>query len=257
MINTKGILARTYFDTFSVYRKSITAVAGVKRQSYSTISTNKKCKLSRGSGNRNIVRSGAVSTLEYQSVLFCDPSLIIEPGDRIVVKLSDGIREYSFDAGEPIVYHSHQEIPLNRSAFIMIPGNMTCLIYNKTITLGVVKYKPYLLNNVFYERKVANNPSGQINEPSNVLSVGISYSDDYKIPSEYQDSPAGSFTLQKGDAIVLNSDYASTEYNSTVEINKAFDMGTVFIITDIIEHIIPFENKINIFEVIAKWVIQR
>lgn len=109
----KDILAKTYYDMATVYRKQPTEDAnGITSNQYKLTHTAVSCALSKK--QLSTTNQTESNNIKYDSVLFLDPSILILAGDKIVVTIGANEQTRIMYAGEPFIYSSHQEVPLLR-----------------------------------------------------------------------------------------------------------------------------------------------
>lgn len=77
-----------------------------------TIHEDISCAVSQNAG-LNVTQTNPRNVIDYSVKLFCSPSYLIYPGDKVTATFENGLkREYK--AGESIPYPYHQEVPLLR-----------------------------------------------------------------------------------------------------------------------------------------------
>jgi len=113
-MNEKDILAKTYFDTATVYRKQPTEDAdNISKLTYQPVHSNVPCALSKKT-LKATNQTETSNNIEYEAHLFLDPGVLIKPGDKIIITIAANNESRIMYAGEPLVYSSHQEVPLMR-----------------------------------------------------------------------------------------------------------------------------------------------
>lgn len=115
MINTANILAKTYFDTCSIYRMEDVKVGSITHQERVMKYESIPCSLSQGTSKpsgENVI----VTSSKYK--LFTRPEVDILKGDEIHV-VQQGISvAIEYVAGQPFKYHgSHIEVELSRKSY--------------------------------------------------------------------------------------------------------------------------------------------
>lgn len=99
-----------YKDTCNVYRiENVKDKYNKNKPKEVEVCKDQKCKLS----FRGLPMPKKKNNANEQTItpkLFINPEVIIKSGDKIVVIAKE--RTYSFTAGLPGVYNSHQEVPL-------------------------------------------------------------------------------------------------------------------------------------------------
>lgn len=109
----KDILAKTYFDTATVYRKQATEdTNGISTLTYQIVHNNIPCALSQK--QLTTPTQNESNNYRYDSLLFVDPTKTIKPGDKLVITIGANSDTRTMYAGEPFIYTSHQEVPLLR-----------------------------------------------------------------------------------------------------------------------------------------------
>lgn len=110
-MNELEILESTYYDTAKIigYR-DVETTSGITRLEEIEI-CDIKCALSKTQLGY-IEKQEANNLLDYSLVMFCNPTIDIKAGDKIIINQMG--RELEFIAGEPFKYTSHQEVPLTR-----------------------------------------------------------------------------------------------------------------------------------------------
>lgn len=115
MINTANILAKTYFDTCSVYRMEDVKVGSITRQERVMKYENIPCSLSQGTSKPSGENVIATSS---KRKLFTRPEVDILKGDDIHVIQQGSSTAIEYVAGEPFKYHgSHIEVELSRTDY--------------------------------------------------------------------------------------------------------------------------------------------
>lgn len=110
-MNEIEILESTYFDTAKIigYRE-VETISGITRLEEIELPTI-KCALSKTQLGY-VEQDEANNQLNYSLVMFCNPTIEIKAGDKIIVNQMG--RELEYIAGESFKYPSHQEVPLTR-----------------------------------------------------------------------------------------------------------------------------------------------
>lgn len=105
----RKILERTYLDKCTIKRnmKVKDEQTGITKGMLNVVYENIKCGLSKGSLN-NLTEEGT-GKQNNTFVLFINPTIEIKAGDVIEVK---GYNNLMFIASLPMIYPSHQEVPL-------------------------------------------------------------------------------------------------------------------------------------------------
>lgn len=105
-----NILALTYEDRMDVYRtKEVTDdETGISDRVEKKIYTNISCALSKK--NNPIITQGEPNNHNVEHVVFCNPEINIENGDRLVITRYK--KNTSYIASAPFKYYSHTEIPV-------------------------------------------------------------------------------------------------------------------------------------------------
>lgn len=107
-------ISATYFHKMSVSRFGDTKDEwGGTKQAYVPIPALQfiTCGYSQSSRTMNAIQTVTTNNITYNPKIFCDPTLDIKAGDRITVNYGSKVIG-KFQAGEPYVYDSHQEVPL-------------------------------------------------------------------------------------------------------------------------------------------------
>ncbi len=114
-MNEKDILAKTYFDLATVYRKQPTEDEdNITSNAYIAVHQSIKCALSKKT-LKATNQTDTSNNIEYESHLFLDPATLINAGDKIVIVIGANNESRTMYAGEPFIYSSHQEVPLTRN----------------------------------------------------------------------------------------------------------------------------------------------
>jgi hypothetical protein len=118
MLNTsfmRAALSKMYSDVVSVKRYS-ESVSAIGRTSIDevVVYSNIPCRLSKKSPSANM-QTESSNTLDDSAMLYLDKQYIIRQGDELY--LTHIGRSYHFQAGEPFVYESHQEIVISRKDY--------------------------------------------------------------------------------------------------------------------------------------------
>lgn len=109
-------ISSTYFHLLSVSRLTSTVDEwGGTSQKYSPVESLQliACGYSQGSRNKNTTQTESTNVISYNPKVFCDPSLIINAGDRVTIN-SDTRVIGEFTASVAYYYNSHQEVSLIR-----------------------------------------------------------------------------------------------------------------------------------------------
>lgn len=115
MINTSNILAKTYFDTCSIYRMEDVKVGSITRQERVMKHKDITCSLSQGT-SRTAGENVTVTSSKYK--LFTRPEVDILKGDEIHVIQQGSSTAIEYVAGQPFKYHgSHIEVELSRESY--------------------------------------------------------------------------------------------------------------------------------------------
>lgn len=108
-------IEQTYFHKMSVSRAgSGDSWDGDSTLTYAPVPLLQLITCAFSQSNRNTANASqttAANTITYNPKIFCDPSLDIRAGDRITVNYGTRVIG-TFQASEPYIYDSHQEIPL-------------------------------------------------------------------------------------------------------------------------------------------------
>lgn len=114
-MNEIEILESTYFDTAKIIRyKEVETISGITRLEEIEI-CDIKCALSKGNSQIGyVIRQDQDINyhISYNLVMFCNPTINIKPGDKVIINQMG--RDLEYIAGEPFKYPSHQEVPLTR-----------------------------------------------------------------------------------------------------------------------------------------------
>lgn len=110
-------ITNTYFHTMSISRiQDIKNEWGGTVQKYVPIPIMQliPCAFSQSSRNGiNTNIDNERNVIIYNPKIFCNPSLDIRAGDRIEVRFGARLLG-EFEASEPYIYDSHQEVPLSK-----------------------------------------------------------------------------------------------------------------------------------------------
>lgn len=110
-----AILSSTYWHLMTIEREEVIEEEWGEKTStgeYIEISSNISCAFSSTTG-RNTNQTSGSNDIQYDGIVFCDPDVDIQTGDRVVVTFENGLSR-KYDAGEPQYYPSHWEIPVIR-----------------------------------------------------------------------------------------------------------------------------------------------
>lgn len=115
-MNEKNILAKTYTDLATIYRKQPSKDAdGITSNAFQSLFEGIPCALSKKEFKSTIrAKDGSNYDIKYDSALFTSPDNVVKAGDKIVITLGANSEVRTAYAGEPMVYVSHQQIPLER-----------------------------------------------------------------------------------------------------------------------------------------------
>lgn len=106
----RRLLESTYEDWASVARRSAVKGPGsIARPQWEPVLQDEPCALSY-EGDRS--QQSAAQTLDVERKLFISPTADIRPGDRITVQRLGKCPEHYEVLGQPMVYATHQEVPL-------------------------------------------------------------------------------------------------------------------------------------------------
>lgn len=110
MVNDINILASTYFDTGTSYRrdKVKNSETGITETVWVEINKNFKCAMSR-SKRTELMEVDGIGKVYESYALFTFPSLDLKIGDKITIKSLMGTSDYVVSS-EPFKYASHQEM---------------------------------------------------------------------------------------------------------------------------------------------------
>ena len=106
-------IEKSYEDkcTISRYKKGTDPISKETKLELKPVYEDKPCRISQRSLGAN-GQTEAHNQIQYETKLFIAPELEIKQGDEIVVSRA-GITRY-YQAGEPFVYPSHQEVSIQR-----------------------------------------------------------------------------------------------------------------------------------------------
>lgn len=115
MLQTNQVVLKAVESLYDATANVFESVESVDE--YGTTSTKESlvyegiaCRISHRTSNTT-VKSDSIDTQKYDAILYCSPTYAIKSGSRITVT-SEG-KTYEFkNAGEPLLYRHHQEIPL-------------------------------------------------------------------------------------------------------------------------------------------------
>lgn len=114
MINYKRhrkAIEKLYEDKVTISRYEKIRVNGETKLVLQLVCIDEPCRLSQKSLGAN-GQTEAQNDIIYETKLFTSPDIEILQGDEIEVTRGTMTRKYT--AGEPYLYGSHQEVPLNR-----------------------------------------------------------------------------------------------------------------------------------------------
>ncbi len=108
----RELLATTYHDRADVYRKADLPDPNTNqmRPAVTRVAAGVACALSQSRSGKHTVRDG-VGVTDSSHVLFCDPAVDIQAGDRLEITTEAG-QHFTLWAGAGFAYVSHAEIPL-------------------------------------------------------------------------------------------------------------------------------------------------
>lgn len=118
MINTssmRAVIKRMYTDRVTVkrYAESISTI-GRTSITEAPVYNNIPCRLSKKTQSGNMQMEPS-NNLNETAMLYVDTEYVIKQGDELHV--TRGNRSYHYQAGEPFVYESHQEIVVSRKDY--------------------------------------------------------------------------------------------------------------------------------------------
>lgn len=107
-------ISSTYFHSMSISRFQDTVNEyGITEQKYVPIPLLQlvPCGYSQSKREYNSTQTDNRNIIKYNPKIFCNPSLDIRAGDRIIINYNDRVIG-EFTTSEPYIYDSHQEVPL-------------------------------------------------------------------------------------------------------------------------------------------------
>lgn len=111
-VGLREVIEKGYRDRADISRmESYKTEKGETRQRLIDIYTDEPCRISQKSLGINSQRE-THNDISYEVKLFISPDVTIKQGDTITITRGNTVRTYT--AGEPFVYHSHQEMSLQR-----------------------------------------------------------------------------------------------------------------------------------------------
>ncbi|MED4377981.1 ABC transporter ATP-binding protein [Schinkia azotoformans] len=109
----RQVIEKGFTDRANISRmESYETEKGETRQRLTLVYTAEPCRISQKSLSINSQRE-TFNEISYETKLFISPDVEVKQGDTITITRGTIVRTYK--AGEPFVYHTHQEVSLQRS----------------------------------------------------------------------------------------------------------------------------------------------